>query len=195
MAKCPCSRLMLTPPNRGATSSDACILAARFGGLWRREWVNVGSEKPIKLGHQKARHNASPSCMLVITQPFIAHNVYEISNIGPKAKLWCNADDGFIIAAYAGFSKPGYGAQGGDDSGGFMADGSQQGSQSGGKVRVKGNCLYHGNTVQHGDLGKQRSETVLTTQKSGIPGRIATTRHREANRRSRGGILWWRLQD
>ncbi|TQV96133.1 DNA-directed RNA polymerase I subunit [Cordyceps javanica] len=37
-------------------------------------------------------------------------------------------------AAYAGFSKTGYGAQGGDDSGGFMADGSQQGSQSGGKA-------------------------------------------------------------
>ncbi|EGX92703.1 DNA-directed RNA polymerase I subunit RPA1 [Cordyceps militaris CM01] len=33
-----------------------------------------------------------------------------------------------------GFTKTGYGAQGGDDSGGFMADGSQQGSQSGGKA-------------------------------------------------------------
>ncbi|KAM3537715.1 hypothetical protein ARSEF1564_009361 [Beauveria bassiana] len=37
-------------------------------------------------------------------------------------------------AAYTGFTKTGYGAQGGDDSGGFMADGSQQGSQSGGKA-------------------------------------------------------------
>ncbi|PMB70883.1 Replication factor A protein 2 [Beauveria bassiana] len=36
--------------------------------------------------------------------------------------------------SYTGFTKTGYGAQGGDDSGGFMADGSQQGSQSGGKA-------------------------------------------------------------
>ncbi|PFH58668.1 hypothetical protein XA68_13359 [Ophiocordyceps unilateralis] len=35
------------------------------------------------------------------------------------------------MSAYAGYSKPSYGAQGGDDSGGFFAGGSQQGSQSG----------------------------------------------------------------
>ncbi|KAI5463432.1 hypothetical protein BGZ63DRAFT_192389 [Mariannaea sp. PMI_226] len=37
------------------------------------------------------------------------------------------------MSAYGGFSKTSYGAQGGDDAGGFMAGGSQQGSQSGGK--------------------------------------------------------------
>ncbi|PHH72087.1 hypothetical protein CDD80_4773 [Ophiocordyceps camponoti-rufipedis] len=35
------------------------------------------------------------------------------------------------MSAYAGYSKPSYGAQGGDDSGGFFAGGSQQGSQAG----------------------------------------------------------------
>lgn len=39
-------------------------------------------------------------------------------------------------AAYAGYSKTSYGAQGGDDSGGFFAGGSQPGSQ-GGKVKKK----------------------------------------------------------
>lgn len=33
------------------------------------------------------------------------------------------------MSAYAGYHKTGYGAQGGDDSGGFFAGGSQQGSQ------------------------------------------------------------------
>ncbi|KHN98077.1 Replication protein A, subunit RPA32 [Metarhizium album ARSEF 1941] len=37
------------------------------------------------------------------------------------------------MSAYAGYSKTSYGAQGGDDSGGFLAGGSQQGSQGGGK--------------------------------------------------------------
>ncbi|KAL6881130.1 replication protein A, subunit RPA32 [Trichoderma novae-zelandiae] len=38
------------------------------------------------------------------------------------------------MSAYGGYSKPSYGAQGGDDSGGFLAGGgSQQGSQGGGK--------------------------------------------------------------
>lgn len=36
------------------------------------------------------------------------------------------------MSVYAGFTKTSYGAQGGDDSGGFLAGGSQQGSQSGG---------------------------------------------------------------
>ncbi|KAG9259102.1 uncharacterized protein F5Z01DRAFT_669833 [Emericellopsis atlantica] len=35
-------------------------------------------------------------------------------------------------AAYGGYTKTGFGAQGGDDSGGFFAGGSQQGSQGGG---------------------------------------------------------------
>ncbi|KAK5998566.1 Replication factor A protein 2 [Cladobotryum mycophilum] len=34
------------------------------------------------------------------------------------------------MSAYGGYTKTGYGAQGGDDSGGFFAGGSQQGSQS-----------------------------------------------------------------
>ncbi|KAG5998033.1 hypothetical protein E4U43_002512 [Claviceps pusilla] len=37
------------------------------------------------------------------------------------------------MSAYAGYSTTSYGAQGGDDSGGFLAGGSQQGSQGGGK--------------------------------------------------------------
>lgn len=37
-----------------------------------------------------------------------------------------------ILAAYGGYTKTSYGAQGGDDSGGFFAGGSQPGSQSGG---------------------------------------------------------------
>ncbi|KAF5228920.1 hypothetical protein FOXYS1_15967, partial [Fusarium oxysporum] len=35
------------------------------------------------------------------------------------------------MSAYSGFTKTSYGAQGGDDSGGFFAGGSQQGSQGG----------------------------------------------------------------
>ncbi|CRK19952.1 hypothetical protein BN1708_003240 [Verticillium longisporum] len=38
------------------------------------------------------------------------------------------------MTSYGGYQKPAYGAQGGDDSGGFMYGGSQQGSQGGGKV-------------------------------------------------------------
>ncbi|GAB0133050.1 hypothetical protein EsDP_00001467 [Epichloe bromicola] len=38
------------------------------------------------------------------------------------------------MSAYAGYSTTSYGAQGGDDSGGFLAGGSQQGSQGGGKA-------------------------------------------------------------
>ncbi|KJZ79844.1 hypothetical protein HIM_00558 [Hirsutella minnesotensis 3608] len=37
------------------------------------------------------------------------------------------------MSAYAGYTKPSYGAQGGEDSGGFFAGGSQTGSQGGGK--------------------------------------------------------------
>ncbi|TWU76578.1 replication factor A protein 2 [Metarhizium rileyi] len=37
------------------------------------------------------------------------------------------------MSAYAGYTKTSYGAQGGDDSGGFFAGGSQTGSQGGGK--------------------------------------------------------------
>ncbi|KAG8422894.1 Replication factor A protein 2 [Metarhizium acridum] len=37
------------------------------------------------------------------------------------------------MSAYAGYSKTSYGAQGGDDSGGFFAGGSQPGSQGGSK--------------------------------------------------------------
>ncbi|PNH41706.1 hypothetical protein VD0004_g5463 [Verticillium dahliae] len=37
------------------------------------------------------------------------------------------------MTSYGGYQKPAYGAQGGDDSGGFMYGGSQQGSQGGGK--------------------------------------------------------------
>lgn len=39
-----------------------------------------------------------------------------------------------VTAAYGGYTKPAYGAQGAEDSGGFVYGGSQQGSQGGGRV-------------------------------------------------------------
>ena len=44
-----------------------------------------------------------------------------------------------MIATFGGYSKTSYGAQGGDDAGGFFSGGSQQGSQGGqggGKVCI-----------------------------------------------------------
>ncbi|KAJ6444562.1 DNA-directed RNA polymerase I subunit RPA1 [Purpureocillium lavendulum] len=42
------------------------------------------------------------------------------------------------MSAYGGFTKTSYGAQGGDDSGGFFAGGSQPGSQGGGSGKLTG---------------------------------------------------------
>lgn len=145
-----CSRSQLDLPPTQPRGNQRRV---HFGWAARREWVNC----PLNLATKKRATTRLPLACPSSHNPFTAHHVYEILNIGPKTNLRCNVNGGFLIAAYAGFSKPGYGAQGGDDSGGFMADGSQQGSQSGGKVRI----IYQGITAQDTTWTTKQAKPML----------------------------------